>query len=338
MPGPLFADQLVFHAPYDLGIERAPLPPPAPGEALVRTVVSAISPGTELLFYRGEAPGGLPADATIGALQQSTAYPLRYGYACVGRVAEVGPEVDPAWRGRLVFAFQPHASAFVAPVQDLLPVPEGIEADAAAFLPTMETAVTFVMDGAPLIGERVAVFGAGIVGLLTTALLARFPLADLAVVERIASRRTHALRLGAQRALDPAEAAALRDCDLVFEVTGSPAALDAAVQAAGFDARVIVGSWYGTRPATLDLGGHFHRSRMRLISSQVSTLAPARTGRWDKARRFALAWEMIRHMQPAALTTHRFPFREAAHVYQTLDQRPADVLHVVLTYEDAPGE
>ncbi len=335
MNGSPEADQLVFRAPYDVAIERVTLPPLQRGEVLVRTIFSAISPGTEMLFYRGEQPADLPADATLAALQQPATYPLRYGYACTGRVEAVGPDVEQPWQGRLVFAFQPHASAFVAPCTSLLPVPEGIDAAEATFLPLMETAITFVMDGAPLIGERVVVFGAGLVGLLTTALLARFPLALLAVVDPLASRRRRALLCGAHQALDPAEAAALRDADLVYEVTGSPGVLNDAVRVAGYDARVVVGSWYGSRSAPLALGGHFHRSRMRLVSSQVSTIAPAHRGRWDKPRRYALAWEMIRRVGPGSLTTHRFAFHDAARAYHTIDQQPADALHLLLAYADS---
>jgi threonine dehydrogenase-like Zn-dependent dehydrogenase len=120
--------------------------------------------------------------------------------------------------------------------------------------------------------------------------------------------------------------------DLCFELTGVPAALDQAIAMTGFDGRVIVGSWYGQKRAHLDLGGRFHRSRIRLISSQVSSLAPELTGRWSKARRFEVAWEMLRRVQPARWVTQRFSLLEAARAYQLIDEHPEKTIQVLLTY------
>lgn len=329
-------DQLYFTAPRRVEVRAGDIPEAGAGEALVQTILSAVSPGTEMLFYRGEAPAGMAVDSALPALGGAITYPLRYGYACVGRVVEVGFGVGDDWLGRTVFAFQPHASAFAAPVADLLPIPEGIAPEAAAFLPNMETAVNFVHDGHPLLGERVGVWGAGVVGLLTVALLARFPLGELAVVERIPARRARAAALGATSTLDPASQPAppLRDLDLAFELSGNPAALNAAIAALGFSARLVVGSWYGSKRAPLDLGGPFHRSRISLVSSQVSTIAPALAGRWDKARRFAAAWEMLRRVDVAALITHRFPLARAADAYTLLDDHPEECGQVVFDYSD----
>jgi 2-desacetyl-2-hydroxyethyl bacteriochlorophyllide A dehydrogenase len=326
-------DLLYFVSPRRVEVRRAEMSAAGAGEALVQTTLSAISPGTEMLFYRGEAPAGMAVDASLPALGGAITYPLRYGYACVGRVAEAGPGVGEEWLGRTVFAFQPHASAFAAPVADLFPVPEGIAPEAAAFLPNMETAVNFVQDGRPLLGERVGVWGAGVVGLLATALLARFPLGELAVVERIPARRARAAALGATRTLDPGDTGSLRDLDLAFELSGNPAALNAAIVALGFGGRLVVGSWYGSKTAALDLGGAFHRNRITLVSSQVSTVAPALAGRWDKARRFAAAWEMLRRVDVAALITHRFPLARAAEAYALLDERPEACGQVVFDYK-----
>ena len=271
--------------------------PPGEGQVLAETLVSAISPGTELRIYRGEVPPGMPLDATIPALAGEFAYPLRYGYAAVARVAELGAAVDPGWRGRLVVGFHPHQSHFLARPGELIPVPAGLSPEDAAFLPNVETAVNFLMDGRPIVGERVAVFGQGVVGLLTTALLARLPLTELVALDRHPLRRRWALELGAHAAEDPAAAGVLDrlrgTADLTYELSGDPAALDPAIATTGFGGRVVVGSWYGDRPATLNLGGAFHRSRIELVSSQVSTSAPRWTARWTKARRLEVAWRML---------------------------------------------
>jgi 2-desacetyl-2-hydroxyethyl bacteriochlorophyllide A dehydrogenase len=337
---------LYFTAPYQVAIRTEELRGPAAGQVLVQTLVSAISPGTELLIYRGQAPTDMAADDTIAALAGNLAFPLKYGYAAVGRVIAVGSAAEQAWQERLVFAFHPHESHFLAAPAELLPVPATLTPEEAAFLPNMETAVNFLMDGQPLIGERVVVFGQGVVGLLTTALLARFPLACLLTLDCYARRREYSLALGAQESLDPQvphslarlqarlqEGDGATGAELTYELSGHPSALDDAIAVTGFDGRIVIGSWYGRKRADLDLGGRFHRSRIRLISSQVSTIAPAWTGRWSKARRLQMAWQMLECVRPARLITHHLPFSQAHRAYELLDRDPQDALQILLTYE-----
>jgi len=329
---------LVFDAPYQVSLCEEELPAPETGQVLVRARVSAVSSGTELLVYRGQFPQDLPLDASLPALSGAFSYPLKYGYATAGEVIELGPGVEQGWAGRRVFAFQPHASHFLARVEELLPLPDTLGFEAAVFLANMETAVTLVQDGRPLLGERVLVFGQGVVGLLTTALLARFPLADLVTLDRFPLRRETSLALGASASLDPetlkevAERRMPQGADLSIEVSGVPQALDQAIAATGFAGRVVIGSWYGTKPACLALGGSFHRSRLRLISSQVSSLDPELSGRWTKARRLETAWEMLERVDLSRLITHRFPLERAAEAYRLLDENPGQALQVVLTY------
>ena len=318
------------------------VPAPAAGEALVTVAVSAVSAGTELLIYRGLAPPDMPMDAALPALAGTFRFPLRYGYAAAGTVTAAGRKVDPDWVGRRVFGFCPHASHVLAEPARLVPIPDDLSWRDAVFLANMETAVTLVLDGRPALGEHVVVFGQGVVGLLTTALLAAAPLASLLAVEPLALRRAAALQAGAQAAFDPAETAGLMDhldraagarlADLVFELSGRPPVLDAAVAVAGFGARVVVGSWYGTAPVCLDLGGRFHRSRIRLIGSQVSTLPPAFMARWDSQRRLDTAWAMIRRAAPSRWISHEVPVERAAEAYALLDQHPGETLQVVLSY------
>jgi 2-desacetyl-2-hydroxyethyl bacteriochlorophyllide A dehydrogenase len=331
---------LYFTAPGQVEIRRASLTAPGPGYVLVETLLSAISPGTEGLIYRGQFPDGLALDESLSALAGGFGYPLKYGYATVGRVSALGEGVDSVWYGRLVFAFHPHESCFLIPVDELMLVPEDMAAEGAIFLPNMETAVNFVMDGAPLLGEQVVVFGQGVVGLLTSALLARFPLGRLVTLDRYPLRRQASLALGVHASLDPEADDCLeqfhdllpKGADLAYELSGSPAALDQAIAATGFAGRVVIGSWYGKKSASLNLGGRFHRSRIRLVSSQVSNLAPELTGRWDKLRRFAVAWEMLRLVQPSRWITHRFPLEQAPQAYQLLDQHPEQAIQVVFTH------
>lgn len=329
-----------FDAPQRVTVREENLISPARDAVLVETIVSAINAGTELLFYRGQVPPHLQIDANIGALAGEMKYPLAYGYACVGRVLELGAQVSEEWRARLVFAFQPHASHFSARTAELLPLPENISPETAAFLPAIETAVNFVMDGAPRLGEDVCVLGQGVVGLLTTALLAQMPLGQWMTFDCFETRRALSKTFGApysfasdnENDFTHAREILPNGADLTYELSGNPDALNSALALTGFGGRIVIGSWYGEKRAPLDLGGTFHRSRIHLLSSQVSTLAPELTGRWTKARRMKVAWEMLARVNVSQLITHRIPFAQAASAYEMLDTQPQDALQVLLTY------
>jgi threonine dehydrogenase-like Zn-dependent dehydrogenase len=330
---------LYFTGPHEVGVEPTTFTADA-DEVVVETRVSAVNAGTELLIYRGEAPPNLAADETLDALDGDLSFPVRYGYAAVGEVVSVGSAVpDPdRWEGRTVFAFNPHESRFAASPDDLVPVPADVPPAAAAILPSVETATSLVLDGRPRVGERVVVFGAGVIGLCTVGVLSSFPLDRLVAVDPLAERRDHALAMGADEAVAPDEVAsavgdgATDGADLVYELSGQPDALDDAIAVTGYDSRVLVGSWYGTKRANLDLGGEFHRDRVTIESSQVSTLAPETRGRWTKARRIETALGRLRDLDVASLVTHRVPFEDAPAAYRRLDERPESTLQVLLTY------
>lgn len=336
---------LYFVGPGQVAIREEPLPEPGPGQVLVQTLVSAISPGTELLVYNNLFPSDIPIDASIPSLAGTFRYPLKYGYAAVGRVVDTGPAVSPEWQGRLVFAFHPHESHFVAAAEDLLPVPTGLSPETATFLPNMETAVTLALDGAPLLGEQVVIFGQGIIGLLLTSLLAQMPLATLITLDLYPRRRLASINLGAKASLDPAGPEAMArlrallpanrhyaGADLSYEVSGHPAALDQAITITGFHGRIVIGSWYGRKTAPLHLGGVFHRSRLRLISSQVSTISPPLSGRWSKPRLLEEVWHLLQKLTLAPLITHTIPFHQAATAYTLLAQNPGEAIQLILTY------
>jgi len=344
--GQLSTTSLLFTAPRRVELQHDALPAPDSGQLLVRTQLSGISAGTELMLYRGEAPAEMAADEALPALHGDLSFPLRYGYCAVGQVLQAGAQVDPGWIGRRVFAFQPHTSHFLALTPDLLSLPDDLTDELALLLPAMETALHLVHEGAPLAGECVAVFGQGLVGLLTVALLARFPLQALVTLEPLAERRAASLRLGAHASLDPAEAGwrqSLLEClgqsgpqagaDLTYELSGRPETLNLALESTAYDGRVVVGSWYGRKMAPLELGGRFHRSHLRIIASQVSHVQPELSGRWTKPRRLQTALKLLRRIRPSGLVTHRFQLAEAAAAYRLLDQHPEQALQVVLSYD-----
>ncbi len=337
---------LVFKAPFEIDIIAEKLLPPAAGEVLVQTRFSAISHGTEMLIYRGWFPAGTDADDTIPALRHPLQYPLKYGYAVVGEIIDAGNDISRDLIGQAVFCLHPHESCFTADTDSVIPVPADIDLRDALFLANMETAVNLLMDGKPVIGEKVAVFGQGVVGLLTTYLLAQFPLAALLTIDPYELRRNASQRAGAHRTLDPGlpEAAAQISAgltsdntdglaDLTYELSGNPEALNQAIAVTGFDGRIVVGSWYGSKAAAVDLSSRFHRRRQRLISSQVSTLTPDMSARWSHKRRFDVAWEMIRRIRPAGLITGSVPFSQAHKAYDLIDKDPANTIQIILEYE-----
>lgn len=320
------------------------IPDPDSNQVVVRTLLSGISSGTEMLIYQGNFPEGLALDEGIEAISGAAAYPLKFGYATVGEIVAHGEGVNPEWVGKQVFSFQPHVSHYVVEKGSLQFIPQGLELEDAVFLPNMETAINLLMDGRPVIGENVVVLGQGVVGLLTTALLSRYPLSNLETFDHYDIRREASLDIGALVSLNPSDHEVRekfladldrqdsRGADLVVELTGDPKGLDLAIQLCGFDGRIVVGSFYGKKMAEIDLGGWFHRSRIKLISSQVSTINPDFSGRWDKSRRFTLAWDMLNKVRPSRLITHKFPLEKADQAYRMLAESPEDTIQVIFTY------
>ncbi len=324
---------LYFTAPETVETRAITVDPPGPAELLVETRASAISAGTELLVYHDEMPSEFRADETLDALDEPLTYPISYGYAACGVVTEVGSDVADDWLGRTVFSFVPHQTRFCARPDDVVPLPAGTEPEAGALLPSIETATNVVLDAAPRIGERVVVFGAGVIGLCTVRLLAAFPLAELVVVDPIDHRRELALEMGADRATTPANVTdAVEDADLAVELSGQPSTLDDAIAAVGYDGRILVGSWYGAKQAPLDLGGRFHRDRIDIVSSQVSTISPELRGRWSRERRLDTAIDWLGRIDTDELISHRIPFERAAEAYELLDSRRDDPVQVVFEY------
>ena len=331
------ARRLYFTAPKKIEIHETSLPPLKEDEVLVESICSGISAGTEMLIYRGQFPH---ISDVHDNLSSELNYPLTYGYACAGRVLEIGKSVNPEWRDRLVFALHPHASHFITTPDYLIRIPASLSAETACFLPNMETAVNFVQDGAPILGERVLVLGQGIVGLLTASLLCEFPLESLVTVDRYELRRLALDCASNQRSFDPdsrdyleqAKSHLKDGADLTFELSGSPTALNEAIVLTRFSGRIVIGSWYGQKRAEIDLGGAFHRSRIKLISSQVSTITPELSGRWDKLRRFEVAWRALGRVRPEKWISHRFSIEDAGKAYQLLDENPQETIQIILEY------
>lgn len=333
-----------FTAPRQVELREESLPALGADDVLVETICSSISAGTEMLIYQGRFPRDVETDSVISSLRGGFEYPLAYGYACVGKVMEVGKMVNGKWKDRLVFSFQPHTSHFITTPDSLFPIPESLSSESACFLPNMETAVNLIQDAAPILGERVLVLGQGVVGLMTASLLKEFPLESLVTSDCYELRRKASLEIGVNDSFDPGNktkdskhedqsAYTQSKFDLTFELSGNPFALNDALALTAFSGRIVIGSWYGEKSASIDLGGAFHRSRIKLISSQVSTIAPELSGRWDKARRFDIAWKALKRIQPQKWLTHRFPIKEADKAYELLDKNPQESIQIIFEYK-----
>lgn len=336
---PRQATALWWTAPRQGELRTEPLPPPGPGQVAVRALASGISQGTELLVYRGQVPSDLPLD--LPTLAGSFRYPIKYGYASVGRVSAVGPGVGQPAVGDFVFALHPHQTAYVLPADSVVPLPADLPPERGVLLANLETAVNVVLDAAPRLAETVLLSGLGVVGLLVLQVLRRAGVGQVIAVDALPRRRALADRMGADCVLAPeADVPAVvrdrtegRGADLAIEVSGAPPALGPAVEAVADEGTVVVASWYGTKAVALPLGGHFHRGRVRLRSSQVGHLDPALAPRWDHARRRAVARRLLGELPLGELISHRLPFARALDAFALLDERPGEALQVVLTYE-----
>jgi 2-desacetyl-2-hydroxyethyl bacteriochlorophyllide A dehydrogenase len=306
-----------------------------PDQVRVRAILSAISHGTEMLVYRGEVDAGLALD--LPTLVGGYGFPLKYGYASVGQVVAAGRDAHGVREGDRVFALHPHQNEYVVPASLVHRLPDRIAPEQGVFLANLETAINVVLDAKPRLGEIVAVFGQGVVGLLVTQLLRRSG-ARVVAIEPSALRRSFAQRCGAEAAIPPGDRTLVRTltagrgADIAIEVSGSPAALQHAVDCVASEGTVVVCSWYGEKPAPLDLGGNFHRGRVRVVSSQVGRIDPSLAPRWDRERRLGLATELLGDLVLAELITHRVPFVRAAEAYALLDSRDGETVQVVLDY------
>ena len=324
-----------FPAARSVELRSEDLPEPRPDEVRIRAVLSAISHGTEMLVYRGEVDPDLALD--LPTLVGGYAFPLKYGYANVGRVLARGRDVPNVREGDLVFALHPHQDEYVIRGSLVRPLAHGTAPEQGVFLANLETAINVILDAKPRLGEVVAVFGQGVVGLLIAQLLRRSG-ARVVAVEPSALRRSFALRCGVEAVVTPGETAALREltsgrgADVAIDASGSPSALQEAIDCVASEGTVVVCSWYGEKRVPLDLGGRFHRGRIRLISSQVGRIDPSLAPRWDRERRLELAMSLFDDLVLADLITHRFPFTRAAEAYALLDDRPAETVQVVLDY------
>jgi NADPH:quinone reductase-like Zn-dependent oxidoreductase len=294
---------LWYTGPGHAELRPEPLAAPAAGEVGVRALYGALSRGTERLIFSGRVPESEFKRMHAPFMGGSFPFPVKYGYATVGKV-ETGPaELE----GRTVFTLHPHQSRFNIPASAALPLPDGVALARAVLAANMETALNAVWDGAPAPCDRIAVVGGGLLGLLVAYLCARLPGAEVTVVDIDPSRAALAHQFGAGFAMPDGLPA---DCDLVFHASATAAGLATALRAAGDEAAIVELSWYGAGDIAAPLGEAFHSRRLRLLSSQVGQVAPSHRPRWSHGRRLAAALALLKDPTLDALLAPAIAFED----------------------------
>lgn len=284
-------------------IRDAQLPEPAEGEVVVRTLFSGVSRGTETLVFRGGVPESQHAAMRAPFQEGDFPGPVKYGYLNVG-VVEAGPT---DLLGRTVFSLYPHQTRFVVPASAVTPVPETVPASRAVLAGTVETAVNALWDAAPLIGDRITVVGAGMVGASVAALLARFPRpgSNSSTPTRRAPT-SHRPSASTSRSRRTRQATATP----VVHASATEAGLARSLELLAPEGTVLELSWYGDRKVSLPLGEAFHSRRLVIRSSQVGTVSPARSARRTYADRLAIALDLLADPAFDALITGESSFEE----------------------------
>lgn len=324
-----------FTAPRRAGVRTHQVRSPGEGEVLVAGRCSLISPGTEMLVYRGEVRPDQPLG--VPTAEGSFAFPVKYGYQVVGRVVEAGPgaTVEP---GQLVFVRHPHQSLFTVSEGGgiVTSVPSQIDETSAMFANLVDVAVNCLFDVPVRFGDVVAVYGLGMVGLFCAQLAARIS-SDVVGVDPIPQRRARASGQGVPYTASPDEApeiirelSAGRGADICIEASSTAAGLQAAILATGQEGTIAVVAFYGTKHLDIAPGDAFHVRRQRIISTNVVHVGSGLQPRWDRARRFAVAMRLTPSLNVGALITHRFPLDDAPAAYTLIDAGDPDTFGIVL--------
>jgi NADPH:quinone reductase-like Zn-dependent oxidoreductase len=271
-------------------------------EVTVQSLYSGVSRGTESLVFHGRVPTSEHQSMRAPFQQGDFPWPVKYGYANVGRVVS-GPK---ALTGKTVFCLYPHQQRYKVPVAAVTPLPSGLPAARAVLAANMETAVNGLWDAMPGVGDRIAVVGLGVVGLLVAWLTSRIPGTDVVALDTNPGREVVARKLG----LNFASQSSADDFDVVIHASGQSAGLATALGLAGPEATVVEMSWYGDQPVNAPLGAAFHPRRLTLKSSQVGGINPLRQPRWDYRRRLMLALDLLQDPVLDALISAETPFEQ----------------------------
>ena len=342
---------LYFTGPRALDVRSESLPQLGANEVLIKAEVSGISAGTELNVYRGLAPQWRqvmdPKTRLFSSGNGSDwSWPARYGYASVGRIVEKGAAVGNLDIGDWVFSYTPHGTYSITVATNVILLNGLSDPETGVFFANLNTAYNGILDGNFPLGADVVVTGLGVIGQLVTRLARRAGAGRIIAVDGISGRRQAALQGGSDYVLDPAAcsvADAVRDltegrgADCVFEVSGAAPALNEAIRIAGYNALVVVMSWYGGTFETLSLSGEFHHNRPRIISSQVGAVNPMLGPLWSTERRSRIALSMLETYRTdlQGFISHRLPLESAENAYRLIDQGSPEVMQVLIDYRSS---
>lgn len=317
------AAALTYVAPGHAELRPISLPPMADGMVEIETRFSAISRGTERLVFNGQIPeseyGCMRAPFQSGDFP----FPVVYGYAAVGTVCAG----DEDLRGRPVFALSPHQTRARLPRDAVTLLPEALPPRRATLAANTETALNVIWDAGIGPGDRLAIVGGGVLGLLIAAIAAGIPGAVVTVVDTNTHRAVPAAALGANFAAPPD---APPDQDFVIHTSASEAGLATALRLAGFEATVVEASWFGTTQPHVPLGNAFHSRRLTLKASQVGEVPPGRRARWTRKRRLEMALKLLSDPKFDCLITNAVPFDDLPdHLSELFRNDSADLATVV---------
>ena len=345
-----------FTEPGRVELVECPVLDLPPGHFRVRTWWSGISTGTELTAFRGTNPyltKKWDADRRLFVEGEPTSgYPLRgWGYSEVGEVVEAAAGVTAVAPGDVVAGIWGHRSEGVVPVeaQHWRRLPAGMEPLQGVFARVGAIALNAVLAAETRVGDQVAVFGQGVIGLLATQLAATCG-SQVVAVDGLAARTTLAAELGAHAVVDATVAggagAAVREvvgpqgADASIEVSGSYRALHEAIRSVGVDGLVVASGFYQGEGIGLRLGEEFHHNRVRLVSSQIGGTPLPLGLRWNQRRLVATVLDEIAtgRVRVAPLVTDVLDAADVAEAFALLDAGNAQTLQVVLRFPDAPVE
>ncbi len=296
-------------------------------EVRVRTLYTALSLGTERLIFQGRVPKSQYEAMRAPYQEGSFPGPLKYGYCNVG-VVEDGPSDI---KGRTVFCLYPHQDTFVVPADAVLPLPNTLSPKRAVLAANMETAINGLWDAGSLLGCRIAVLGAGVVGCMMAVLASRIPGTNVHLLDIDPSKANVANKLGVAFAAPDQHRG---NADIVLEATGATGGLETALDLAGYEANVVVMSWYGNAKVPLSLGGNFHSRRLKITSSQVSAVAPSHRARWSSRDRLKLALDILQDEIFDNLLTGSSRFEDLPETLAALSSDPNGALCHVVGYND----
>lgn len=337
-----------IEGPRRISIVEQTLPAPGEGQVEVRSLCSAISHGTEMNVYRGDAPMWhmVQDRETRLFVERATPqwqYPMPYGYACVGEITRVGPGVDRVQTGDQVFCYASHRSGHILSQTAVTKLPSGTEPEVGVLLANLNTTFNGILDADLHLGETVVVFGQGVLGQLMVQWSKLSGAGTVVAVDLVDTRLAISREVShADVVLNPNDTTDIgmfvrhltgqRGADVVFEVSASDRALHEAIRTVCYNGKVIVMSWYAGALPNVYLGREFHHNRIQLICSQTGNIRPELSHRWSMARRQQAVLDLMPRLKLQGLISHRIDHRQAATAYELIDRHADQIMQVVLTY------